>query len=183
MGRFIPQNYIRVLESDVSSTQEVKSHDLADLNVDLDKVNAVTWRDAYPLKVNAVTWRDAYPLPYINATLDSLAGAQYFSTLDLASGNWQVEMEEEDKEKTAGKHNSNADAPSRRPHEETGNGGIGIGGDSTTDVQNYVNGDVDEKLIPVCKPAQNVGGEVACGERAGKESAGKEGAEIGRAHV
>ena len=35
----------------------------------------------------------------------------------------------------AGEHNSNADALSRQPHDETENGGIGIGGDSTTDVQ------------------------------------------------
>ena len=52
-------------------------------------------------KLNAVTCRDAYPLPRIDSTLDSLAGATYFTTLDLASGYWQVAVEEQDKEKTA----------------------------------------------------------------------------------
>ena len=51
-------------------------------------------------KVNSMTRRDAYPLPRIDATLDALAGAQYFTTLDLASGYWQVELEEDAKEKT-----------------------------------------------------------------------------------
>ena len=52
-------------------------------------------------KLNAVTHQDAYPLSRMDATLDSLAGASYFTTLDLASGYWQVEVEEQDKEKTA----------------------------------------------------------------------------------
>ena len=52
-------------------------------------------------KVNAVTRKDAYPLPRIDTTLDTLAGSQLFSTLDLLSGYWQVEVEEEDRAKTA----------------------------------------------------------------------------------
>ena len=52
-------------------------------------------------KLNEVTFKDAYPLPQIDETLEALAGAQMFSTLDLASGYWQVEVEEGDKEKTA----------------------------------------------------------------------------------
>ena len=52
-------------------------------------------------KVNAaVTHQDAYPLLCIDVTLDSLAGSAYFSTLDLASGYWQVELDNEAKEKT-----------------------------------------------------------------------------------
>ena len=52
-------------------------------------------------KVNAVTRQDAYPLPRIDATLDSLTGSAYFTTLDLASGYWQVELDNEAKEKSA----------------------------------------------------------------------------------
>ena len=51
-------------------------------------------------KLNTVTCRDAYPLPRIDSTLDSLADATYFTTLDLASGYWQVAVEENGKEKT-----------------------------------------------------------------------------------
>ena len=52
-------------------------------------------------KVNNITHKDAYPLPRIDTTLDTLSGSMWFSTLDLLSGYWQVEVEETDKEKTA----------------------------------------------------------------------------------
>jgi hypothetical protein len=52
-------------------------------------------------KLNSVTKRDVYPLPRIDDAIDALAGAQYFSTLDLLSGYWQIEMDPNDKEKTA----------------------------------------------------------------------------------
>ena len=61
-----------------------------------------TWRFCVDYrKVNAITHHDAYPLPCIDATLDSLTGSTLFTTLDLASGYWQVELESSDKEKTA----------------------------------------------------------------------------------
>ncbi len=52
-------------------------------------------------KVNEVTRKDAQPLPRIDDTIDALEGAKWFSTLDLASGYWQVEVDPRDREKTA----------------------------------------------------------------------------------
>ena len=52
-------------------------------------------------KLNAVCIKDSYPLPRIDDSLDALAGAKCFSTLDLASGYWQVGMTEEAKQKSA----------------------------------------------------------------------------------
>ena len=51
--------------------------------------------------LNAVTKADAFPLPRVDDLLDQLGGAKYFSTLDLASWFWQIQMEPHSREKTA----------------------------------------------------------------------------------
>ena len=48
-------------------------------------------------RLNAQTIKDAYSLPHIDKTLDCLDGAIIFTSLDLKSGYWQVEMDGESK--------------------------------------------------------------------------------------
>ena len=52
-------------------------------------------------RLNARTKKDAFPLPRIDDSLNSLSGQAWFSTLDLASGYWQVRLSETAKPKTA----------------------------------------------------------------------------------
>ena len=52
-------------------------------------------------KLNQCTIKDAQAIPRVDDTLHLLAGSKYFSTLDLKSGYWQVELKEKDKAKTA----------------------------------------------------------------------------------
>ena len=43
-------------------------------------------------RLNSVTRKDVYPLPRIYDILDTLGGMKFFSSLDLASGYWQIGM-------------------------------------------------------------------------------------------
>jgi hypothetical protein len=52
-------------------------------------------------KLNAITKKDVYPLPWIDDILDTLGKSRYFTTLDLASGYWQIEMDPASREKSA----------------------------------------------------------------------------------
>ena len=45
--------------------------------------------------------KDSHPLPRVDDTLDALPGSAWFCTMDLQHGQWQVELEETDREKTA----------------------------------------------------------------------------------
>ena len=51
--------------------------------------------------LNNVTTKDAYPMPNPKDILDKMHGKTLFSFLDAASAYWCVELEEEDKHKTA----------------------------------------------------------------------------------
>ncbi|MDD9817374.1 MAG: RNase H-like domain-containing protein [Gammaproteobacteria bacterium] len=52
-------------------------------------------------RLNDITHKDSYPLPRIDDTIEALSGVEWFSTLDLRSGYWQVPLDESSKEKTA----------------------------------------------------------------------------------
>lgn len=54
-------------------------------------------------KLNAVTKQFTFPLPRLEDVFDTIGTTQakFFSTLDLASGFWQIPMDEETKHKSA----------------------------------------------------------------------------------
>ncbi len=51
--------------------------------------------------LNQVTHKIRYPLPRIDDLLDAARGAEIFSTLDLASGYYQLKLDPKDSHKTA----------------------------------------------------------------------------------
>ncbi|GBC54389.2 enzymatic polyprotein, putative [Rhizophagus irregularis DAOM 181602=DAOM 197198] len=52
-------------------------------------------------QLNKVTIQDSYPLPRIDELLEKYRKAKWFSSIDLAAGFHQIEMDERDKAKTA----------------------------------------------------------------------------------
>ena len=52
-------------------------------------------------KLNARTKKDSFPLPHMQETMESMVGAQFFSSMDLKSGFWQVRMSEKSRQYTA----------------------------------------------------------------------------------
>ena len=51
--------------------------------------------------LNSRTKKDAYPLPRMQETMESMVGTQFFSTMDLKSGFWQVKMAKDSQQYTA----------------------------------------------------------------------------------
>jgi hypothetical protein len=52
-------------------------------------------------KINSITVTDAFPMPRIDDLLEKFETAKWFSSMDLASGYWQIAMDEKDIPKTA----------------------------------------------------------------------------------
>ncbi|KZS05780.1 Uncharacterized protein APZ42_030939 [Daphnia magna] len=59
--------------------------------------------DFYDLykKLNGIRKKDSFSMPRIDDTLDKLYGIKFFTTLDLASGYWQIQVHDPNIEKTA----------------------------------------------------------------------------------
>lgn len=52
-------------------------------------------------RLNSAMKKDVYRLPWIDDILDTLSGAKYFTTLDLAAGYWQITLDPETLSKSA----------------------------------------------------------------------------------
>ena len=68
----------------------------------LQKKNDGGWRFCVDYRdFNDVTVKNAFPIPKIDQSFDALRRANFFSSLDLASGYWQVPVAPEDRHKKA----------------------------------------------------------------------------------
>ena len=71
------------------------SHSSWNSNIVLALKKDSTWRlCTYFRQLNNCTVTDSYRLPCLEETLNKLAGAKYFTCLDLKNGYWQIEIEE-----------------------------------------------------------------------------------------
>ena len=52
-------------------------------------------------KLNSITRTDTHPLPRIDETLERLPNSKFYSTLDMASGYWQISLSRSDRPKTS----------------------------------------------------------------------------------
>lgn len=94
ISKMLRQNIIRPSESAWSSPIWV-------VPKKADASGKTKWRLVVDFrKLNEKTIDDKYPIPNINDVLDKLGNCQYFTTLDLASGFYQVEMDPADIPKT-----------------------------------------------------------------------------------
>ena len=105
-------------------------------------------------ELNAVTRKDTFPLPRVDDLLDQLGSSQFFSTLDLAAGYWQIKMHPESSPKTAfvtheGLHEftvmpfglTNAPAAFQRVMQQV------VMGLNTADAPNFVSVYIDDVLV------------------------------------
>ncbi|XP_033758003.1 uncharacterized protein LOC117340350 [Pecten maximus] len=94
------QAHIHACRDTEPQTSQEQERDLASLLLEgfekLGKQLAGTGR-GNNRQLNTITKKDAYPLPRIDDALDTLTGAQWFSTLDLASGYWQCKIADKDR--------------------------------------------------------------------------------------
>jgi hypothetical protein len=98
VSRFLKEEIKKLLEAGII----VESHSPWEAApVIVDKKNSKLRLCLDYRELNTRTKLDAYPLPNIPEMLESFGGCKYFSTIDLASGYWQVPMSKEDQEKTA----------------------------------------------------------------------------------
>jgi len=67
-----------------------------------DSSGKVKWRVMVDFrKLNDVTLGDSFPIPVISDVLNSLGNSRYFSSIDCASGFYQIPLRAEDRPKTA----------------------------------------------------------------------------------
>ena len=52
-------------------------------------------------KLNSITRKYVFPLPHVDDILDTLSGTKFFTSLDQASGYWQIELENDARTKSA----------------------------------------------------------------------------------